>query len=131
DDVPQGRIHAEVLGWRWSVLLEHGAKDVRRRLPGKRKPAAEHFVEHDTKRPNIGATVDRARIERLLGRHVARRPDEARAREHLAAKWIQELGDAEVDELGAYLPHRLPGHEDVFGLDVAVNDADRVERREA
>ena len=41
------------------VLAEHGDEQIGDVLALERPPAGEHFVEHDAKRPDVGALVDR------------------------------------------------------------------------
>jgi len=99
----------------------------------ERHAAGQHLVAEDAERVEVATRVERQPAP-LLGRHVLRRPeDDARLRLH-AVVLLQELGDREVEQL-----HEVgrAGHvqeEHVVGLDVAVDDADRVrlgERRAA
>ncbi len=99
--------------------------------------AADHLVEHDTEREDVGTLVDGAAIE-LLGSHVARRADHdtgvGRGRRHgvlvreidggSLLRRARQLRDPEIEDLGA----TLGGQEDVVRLDVAMDDA-RVVRR--
>jgi hypothetical protein len=74
----------------------------------------------------IGAAVDAVgEAHRLLGRHEARRAERG-AGARLVAAGLAHAGDAEVEELH----HALARDEDVRGLEIAVDDALRVEARQ-
>jgi len=109
----------------------------RRGGPVEGLAARRHLVEHDTEGENVAARVEVPAL-RLLGRHVGDRSDgRAGARQLLLARdrgrergvgalppalARDQLGEAEVEHF------RLAprGHEDVGGLDVAVDDPLRV-----
>jgi hypothetical protein len=102
---------------------------------------ADHLVEHDADRVEVGSSVDLIRGVRLFGRHVfgsphhdARDREIPRLRVHLA-----DLGDPKIDELeerrrtSSRLSWRVlrvrprrKGHEHILGLEVAMNDAEHV-----
>ena len=96
----------------------------------ERPPSAEHFVEQDAERVEIGALIE-ALAEQLFGGHVVDRAgrvmrlgDGQRAgriepREMFREAEVEDLHDAVV------------GHEDVGRLDVAVHDEARVRALQA
>ncbi len=85
---------------------------------------AQDCVERRADAEDVGAAVDAfSETHRLLGRHERRRA-ERRAGTRLVAPRLAYTRDAEVEELH----HVLLRNEDVRGLDVAVDDADLVER---
>ena len=94
--------------------------------------AAQRLVEHDPERVEIGPLVDRGAAQ-LLGRHVAHRADRQPAAGHPGE--AAHARDPEVHELhlraGTVLIRPVPVRQvDVGGLDVAMNDARCVRRRE-
>jgi hypothetical protein len=95
--------------------------------PASWRPAA--LAPH-RRRIDVGARVERDLTERLLGRHVVGRP-EHRARARLRGLRVLHLGDAEIEDLHEVRVVRAPHDVEVVGLDVAVDDADLVRRREA
>ena len=93
--------------------MAHGDRDLV--LAGERNAAGQHLVEHDPQRVEVRLAGDRP-PERLLGRDVVGRAQHpAVGGQPLLG---QRAGDAEVGDLGA----ALDVHEDVLGLDVAVDD---------
>ncbi len=92
-------------------------------VPGERRPAGEHLVQHHAERKEVGARVGFLAAG-LLGGHVAhrahhqslsrledvRRPTDQGSR---------ELGEAEVEHLHV----AVVAHHHVLGLEVAVHDA--------
>jgi hypothetical protein len=89
------------------------------------RAARQHLVEQHADAVEVARRPDR-QAETLLGRHVARRADdEARLGRGVRARHLgrgrQHLGDAEVEHADAVLVEH-----DVRGLEVAVDDAERV-----
>ena len=102
--------------------------------PLERRAAGQHLVEHDAEREDVAAVID-PDPARLFGRHVrggAQNDAGIRAgamnggRRRLAADRLDQLCEAEVDDLGV----ALLGHHDVGRLQVAVDDALLVRARE-
>ena len=99
------------------------AHDVGRRAAGEpiRQPAGEQFVEQHAERVDVGGRGHRLAAN-LLGAGVFRRHQLQAGRgrrERLARELgIQQLGDAEVQQLG----RAIGDHEHVGRLDVAVDD---------
>ena len=81
--------------------------------------AGEQLVQHDAGRVEIGAVIDDASADQLLGRHVAEL-----AKAHLGigrGSADRTLRDAEVDDLGLAFER----HEHVGRRDIAVNQVER------
>nr|WP_272828356.1 hypothetical protein [Sorangium sp. Soce836] len=96
----------------------------------ERHPRGEQLIQHDAERPDVDARVDRPRRAELLRRHVQRRAEhDIRAGDEAVAgrpRRRDDLGDAEIKHLeahGAVAPAR---HEEVLGLEIAVDDPERV-----
>ncbi len=117
------------------IPREHRGHDIGRRLPAKRLPPGEHFVEHDAKREHIAAMVG-LKASGLLRRHVGRgaEDDACLRREHAECRRVREgpacrravhrLGQAEVEDFhGPVLAHLHVG-----GLEIAVNNPVLVRR---
>ena len=84
-------------------------------------------VHHRADGEEVGAAVELIdETHRLLGRHVRRRSERGAGRGALRGG-ITHLRDAEVEHLDL----AFVGDEDVRGLEIAVDDVDRVTRREA
>ena len=71
------REQASHVGWRctWQsgpvwFGAQHGSDDLRCGLAGKECAADEHFVEHDAKRPNVRALVDRPDLSPARGSYT-------------------------------------------------------------
>ena len=108
-----------------------------RRARAERVRARQRLVGDDAERVEIGAMVDVGVAERLLGRHVRRRPErhagrgERRPRIGRGVAAPSARGhahgarDAEVGDHGVTV-----GEEDVLGLHVPVHDAVPVRMRE-
>jgi hypothetical protein len=92
----------------------------------ERRPAADHLVGHHRRRVQVGAAVERV-ADGLLGRHVDRRAERDAGLGQLDAvvdlAAADDLGDAEVEDLGEVRVAVLGHQVDVLGLDVAVDDA--------
>ena len=85
-------------------------------FPLKRRPTAQHGVDHATQRVEIGACRN-AGVGGLFGRHVVGRPHDGAGGGLVVAK---DLGDAEVDQLDG-----IVGLKDQVGrLQISVNDSD-------
>ena len=117
------------------VLAQDGAHHIRGRFARERPAAGRHFVQHAPEAEDVRPRVDRLAAH-LLGRHVTDRPeDHARA-----ARWRWStvcvaagsrrvlLGESEVQHLDAAV---AGDQHDVLGLEVAVDDAERVGGRDA
>ncbi len=100
------------------ILLEDGEDGRERRRPDEGRTPDEGLVEDRADRVDVDGRRERARPPRLLGGHVARRPDDgARLRELRVGAHL--LREAEVgDERSA-----AGVDEDVRGLEVAVEHA--------
>ena len=111
--------------------FEDRARDRLRVDAVDRATTDEHLEQHHPERVEIGARVDRVRRKCLFRRHVLRRPEDdawtGETRHRLRCR--AELGDPEVEHLreGAL---RSRYEEDVVGLEIAVDDAQRVRDRE-
>ena len=93
---------------------------------------ARHGLERDDgERPEVGPEIDVLGTARLLGAHVKRRPHEQARFGHAVDGPVGvPLGNAEIEHLGDFA--LVVGHEkDVFGFEIAVNDADSVRARES
>jgi hypothetical protein len=119
-----------------------GARDLRERhrdalLGRPHGPRGEALVHDAAQRPEIGPVVDRALAAHLLGAHVGGRPEhrpfarEARLRLAPLVDRRVELREAEIEDLGEELALLVVREEQVFGLEVAVDDAGGVRAREA
>src|SRR5262249_51293273 len=80
------------------------------------------LVDRDAERPDVRPSVDVARIERLLRRHVARR-SERRRRGGQTAVAVGRLPDPEVEDAERPAAARPPLAEQVVRLDVAMDEA--------
>ena len=130
DHPPHPRVQSRVQprGERRQLIVDvlHHHRD-RRPVGAERHRARQQLVGDDAGLIDVGPRPDLGR-HRLLGRHVGRRADRrARRREHLLRRdLLQRLGDPEVRDLHA----AVHGHEQVLGLDVAVDDPHRLRVRE-
>jgi hypothetical protein len=130
DGLQGGRNAGVELDGRAGRLVDDGVQDLDGIAAAERSLAGQHLVEDDAQAEDVGSMVD-ARALGLLGRAVAHR---AVGHAHLRRRFLralggvaavvrlQHLGQAEVEHL------RLPPglHDDVRGLDVAVDDAARM-----
>ena len=90
-----------------------------RRGSRERRASGEHLVRHAAEAVDVAAAIEPGRAARLLGAHVAGRPDrQARLRQLLFARGGERPRDPEVRDHGL-----IVGQQDVRGLDVAVHDA--------
>ena len=99
--------------------------------PRTGRAPGDHLVEHDADGVEVRARIDLVRAARLLGRHVLGRAhhDPGDGEVLLPRVEAPRLGDPEVDELEDR-PAAGERHEDVLGLEIAVDDAERVRRLE-
>ena len=96
---------------------------------GEGRRSGEQLVEHDARRPDVAPPVERHPLH-LLGRHVpGRSEDVPLLRDRRLARQI-ELRDAEIEELHDAPPVGPLHDEEVRGLEIAVDDAERVRLRE-
>ena len=93
-------------------------------VAGERHASGQKFEEDDPQRVDVGRRLDVA-PPRLLGRDVARRPEDGSGLRH--ALDLERAGDPEVGHLG--LP--VPVQDHVLRLDVAVDEPVVVREREA
>jgi hypothetical protein len=91
------------------------------RLGGEGQHARHELVEHHAEGPHVGAHVDGARADDLLGRHVPRRAHGDPGGGDALAAVVDGAREAEVEHLGDDRAARLRGEENVFGLEVAVH----------
>ena len=135
DTVLHDQVHAgREVGQPGGVLLQRGAHRLDGGAAVEGPPASQHLVEDHSEREDVGAMVHRLAAD-LLGRHVAhgahRRPGGIRGRRLRIhpedAVGLDELGEAEVEDLDP----PVPGHEQVFRLQVPVDDSLLVGRGEA
>ena len=89
--------------------------------PHQRRLTDQHFVEHAPQAVHVGARIDGAAAHQLLGAHIGQRADGVAPGECVAARGAHRARNAEVGHPGV-----VSGQEDVFRLDVAMNDALRV-----
>ena len=117
--------------WRCRHLAENRADGVGRTALPERRLSRDHLVEHGAEREDVAARVHRFATH-LLGRHVAHGAhDDAFGGAHLrighgrgigertVRHGIHQLGQAKVDDLEVAVLR----DEQVFGLEVTVNDA--------
>ncbi len=118
------------------ILLENRGHPLDRRLAAEGGTAREHLVEHRAEREDVGAVVGGFAAHLLRGHVPGRSQHEAgagrwRGRQvrdgRVLAGRLDQPGQPEVEDLGAAVGR----HEDVVGLQVAVDDALRVRGRQA
>ena len=97
-------------------------------IAGERKLAGEYAVQDDAHCPNVGSVVDLLDFTcGLLRAHVNGRTDHGtRSGSSDRRRTIEELGDAEVDQLDLLAAITRVGQDDVSRLEVTVNDPQRV-----
>ena len=109
--------------------LQNGVGDFAKGIAGKGRLAGEHLEENGAHGEEVGTGVD-GLAAKLFGGGVARRANKhadasfiGKGRERfLRRRGRQMFGDSEIEQLGA-----TAGKNDVFGLQVAMHDADFVE----
>ena len=113
-----------------AVLGRSGSRSQTTRISSSGSPvvdavrlaAREQLVEDDAERVHVGRGRDAAAAHllgaRVLGRHEPQLRPVVRSRVASRAVGLEQLGDAEVEQLG----HAVGRDEDVAGLDVAVHD---------
>jgi hypothetical protein len=135
EDAPEmvGQRHVELADRRWRVAQDRG-DEISLRLALEGAAAGRHLVEDDAEGEDVGTVIGDAALH-LLGRHVRDRPQHrARLGQRLGADLglgllalePRELGEPEVEDLH---PPVL-GHHDVGRLQIAVDDAAQVRRRQ-
>ncbi len=109
------------------LLEEDFPEDGHDVLAAEGRDAGEALEEHAPERKDVRASVERGPAARLLGRHVAGRPDE-----HSSGREVQCLshhpGDAEIEHLDA--ADVAADQEEVGRLEIAMHDPLRVHRGE-
>ena len=110
----QRRTQARQVG---RIALQPGEGRVGVGLTDERNAARQAFVEDKTERVEVGASVEAASA------HLLRRQVLGRTHHHVVAgqvvTTVEALGDAEVGQQHS----SVRGHQDVAGLDVAVDEA--------
>ena len=109
------------------MLVPRGVQDLDRRPPAERRSARQHLEQDRAGREQIAAGIDEA-AHGLFRRHVAGRAQHqtgARDAGDGVERFLQ-LGSrqAEVQQL-----HAVRGQEHIRGLEIAMNDPARVQRR--
>lgn len=108
-------------------IRDDGGGDGGDALALKWSPAAEHLVEDDAERPDIGPGVRVLEAADLLGGHVMNGPGdearggEARVRGPLGA--LEDLGEPEIEDLDERCTVGSSRKKEVLGFEVAVEDA--------
>jgi hypothetical protein len=128
DDVGEtgGHVAAD-LGQRRGRLLQDRRDDLGHGVAGEGQALPEQLVEDDAERPDVGADVDLVGRHHLLGRHVpGRAHDGGGPRDHLVPVGDRDLRDAEVEHLHRGPARRARRQEQVRGLEVPVDHAQRV-----
>jgi hypothetical protein len=113
-------------------------RDVRRRngvhqivgvRPFEGPPPRCTLVKHDAERVLIGALGHELAAANLLGRHVVRRPEQRFGmRERLDIFFVEDLGNAEVDDRRVHDASGEIAYQDVRRLQVAMDDRGAVGR---
>ena len=112
------------------LRVDHFLQELEIGRAAERSVACEQLVEHDAEREDVAARVELA-TRGLLGRHVGDRAEhDAGTRRlrisRLARGLLGRFGETEVGELRV----TALTHEDVRGLDVAMQDVGGVRSRE-
>ena len=94
-------------------------------LAAKWDLAGQHFEQDHAERVDVGAVVDVRFAFALLGRHVVGRSHDRAGARLVRNLFIAlgQLGQAEIEHLHEVGHVPLGDEEDVFGLEVAVDDA--------
>lgn len=110
-------------GWRERLLVLHREADGR--IAAERHFAAEELVEKDAEGVDVAAGIDALTLE-LLGRHVVGRADDDAGRGDRVHVDAFSARDAEIEQRDA----AVGAHHHVVRLHVAMDDADRMRRRQ-
>ena len=89
---------------------------------GKGVAPGEQPVQQHAQRVDVGARVD-GPAQALFWRHEQRRAHHRPGLGQVGARGVQQLGDAEVEQLDVGLAVRGTRDPDVLGLEIAVHDA--------
>src|SRR5580658_7386009 len=105
------------------------------RISRKRKRPGQTAVRDHRERPKIGARVDGFAALKLLGAHVAWRAERHARLRHARLRRarglaLEGLGDTKVEHLRGERSTVVRSENDVFRLDVPMNDPESVSRRE-
>ena len=84
-------------------------------ITGEGAPIGDELVEHDSERPNIGASAG-VLAAKLFGGHIGQG---AKQRSGLGLGRRRQAGDTEID----HFDDSIAGHDDIGRLDVAVDHA--------
>ena len=130
DDAAQLQRH--IVAKRRRRVVEDGVDDVQVRLTRERPPAGQHLVQDDAEGEHVTSGIEAPPL-RLLRRQIVDRPENDSHttwrpghRLRLAAGVIGHLGQTKVRQLGIAVPR----NQNVLRLDVAMQDAGVVRRRE-
>ena len=92
-----------------------------------RVPARQHVVGDLREAVDVGPAIDELARQRFRGDVLQRADEEAGARQPLFGRLLGIARDSEIEQL--HRAHRRIVH-DVFGLEIAVDDAGAVRRGE-
>ncbi len=110
------------------MFVDRRVRDLDDRPAGERRPPGQHLEQDRARGEQIRPRVERL-AEHLFRRHVARRADDGAGARELRRRHhdliVGRAREAEVEEL-----HAVRREEHVRRLEIAVDDAARVERRE-
>ena len=96
--------------------------DLQELFAKERFAAREQLVEHHAHRPDVRAGIDFSGAAGLLRRHVVGGAERGAGAGRDTGVGHLELGDAEVENLDQIAAVAGVGHEQVLGLEIAVND---------
>src|SRR5262245_45351064 len=119
-----GRGVGPALGEFGPVVLEDAAQELGGVVASKRALTGQRFVEDGAEGVQVAATIDGSLCKQLLGGHVARGAEQARALAPSTVEWVElgRLADAEVDQRhGETLVHHR--EQNVLGLEIAMDVA--------
>jgi hypothetical protein len=111
----RGRALREKLPYRRRLILQNAHQQRSMVFTGERPLIGKQFVENHSQRPNVATRVGLLAADSFR-RHVGQRAAE---RSGLRFRSIRQARDAEID----HLDDCVARHDDVGGLDVAVNHA--------